>query len=167
MCIRDSLQTNIRNLIRTRAYLKVHDPRGYKSVAQNIAAGIEAAALELNLLMSAIKKNHDKLKFSNRRNNFQDRLKWQIGADEVTWQLFDERRRPFVVFELGPAVFIRSQAPDGANSNKVSISSLNCYNLQEHPVYKQLLGPRDIDSEINEPLIQVLWACLLYTSRCV
>ncbi|CUS23595.1 LAQU0S10e04060g1_1 [Lachancea quebecensis] len=152
-----NLQKTVKNLYRTRGFLKVHDPKGYEKVAQSIAAEIEATVLELNLLMSAIKKNHDRLKVSNVKGSSQDRLNWQIGADEVTWQLFDEFKNPFVSFELGPACFIRSQAPDGANSNKVSISSLECFNLQLNAVYKQLLGPHDNDNDTEKPMIQIVW----------
>ncbi|CAR23280.1 Hob2p [Lachancea thermotolerans CBS 6340] len=153
-----NLQKTVKNLYRTRGYLKVHDPKGYEKVAQSIAAEIEATVLELNLLMSAIKKNHDRLKVSNVKGSSQDRLNWQIGADEVTWQLYDEFKNSFVSFELGPACFIRSQAPDGANNNKVSISSLECFNLQKNAVYKQLLGPHDNDTDTEKPMIQILWA---------
>ncbi|SCU84945.1 LAFA_0D12970g1_1 [Lachancea sp. 'fantastica'] len=152
-----NLQKSIKNLDRTRAYLKMHDPQGYKKVAHLIATELDAAILELNLLMSAIKKNHDKLRLSGGSENHQDKLYWQIGADEVTWRLLDDQENDFVLFELGTASFYRSQALDGTNSNKITISSLSCFNLQKNAVYRKLLGPYEDTVENSKPLIEISW----------
>ncbi|CEP60584.1 Hob2p LALA0_S01e14246g [Lachancea lanzarotensis] len=152
-----NLQSSIKNLDRTRAYLKMYDTQGYEKVAHVIAIELDAAILELNLLMSAIKKNHDKLRLSGGSESHQDKLYWQIGADEVTWRLLDDQENDFVLFELGTASFFRSQALDGTNSNKVSITSLSCINLQKNVVYRNLLGPYESTTESLKPAIEISW----------
>ncbi|SCV01015.1 LANO_0F09714g1_1 [Lachancea nothofagi CBS 11611] len=152
-----NLQNSIKNLHRTRAYLRVNDPTCYDKVAQKIAAELDAAVLELNLLMTAVKKNHDKLKLSNGKDGTQDRVCWQIGADEVTWKLLDDQGENFVLFELGSTCYMRSQALDGTNNNKLVITSLECINLQESAVYKKLLSPYNAIVDVTKPLIQILW----------
>ncbi|SCV04307.1 LAME_0H17414g1_1 [Lachancea meyersii CBS 8951] len=151
------LQNSIKNLDRTRAYLRMHDPKGYRDVAQSIATELDSAVLELNLLMSAIKKNHDKMRLSNEYSDHQELLYWQIGADEVTWRLLDDQENDFVLFELGSTSFVRSQALDGTNSNRLTIKSLACFNLQKNAIYRNLLGPYEEIIESAKPLIEISW----------
>lgn len=154
-----NLQNKIRELYRTRGYLKLHDPRNYLLAAQDIAVEIQVTIMELDLLMTAIKRNYDSMKTTSKKAVRQSKLNWQVGADELTWRLFDENKKPFIVFELGPSTFIRSQGSEGANSNKISISTLRCFNLQQNPVYSELLSPLKEDSKYDElkPLIEILW----------
>lgn len=106
---------------------------------QELTFDIQTSTLKLTLLMTAIKKTYDRMGSGNRV--IQKRLRWQVGTDELIWELYDESKTPFVTIGLGPSTFIRSETSDGTNSNKVSISSLQCFNQQENPVYTELLAP--------------------------
>lgn len=154
-----NLQNKVRELYHTRGVLKLHDPQTYKRLALDIAIEIQATLFELGLLMTAIKRNYDTIKVSKKDKPGHNRLNWQIGADELIWELYDEKKMPFLTFGLGPSNFIRSQSSDGANSNKVSISTLQCFNLQADPVYREILSPYQEYSKFKEgrPLVEILW----------
>ncbi|SCU97983.1 LADA_0H09758g1_1 [Lachancea dasiensis] len=152
-----NIQNCIKNLHRSRSYLRLHDAEKYQEVAQRIALELDAAVLELNVLMSAIKNNYDKYRASDKQNSSQGTIYWQIGADKVTWKLLDSKDEDFVLFELGSTSFLRSQSLEGTNSNKLTISSLKCINLQERAVYRDLLSSYDESMSSMKPLIELKW----------
>ncbi|CAI4867471.1 APG_G0056860.mRNA.1.CDS.1 [Saccharomyces cerevisiae] len=152
-----ALQERIKELYYTRAYLKLHEPRLFMKSGQELTFDIQTSTLKLTLLMTAIKKTYDRMGSGNRV--IQKRLRWQVGTDELIWELYDESKTPFVTIGLGPSTFIRSETSDGTNSNKVSISSLQCFNQQENPVYTELLAPFYENSSYNKnaPMVEIFW----------
>ena len=152
-----ALQDRIKELYYTRAYLKLHEPRLFLKSGQELTFDIQTSTLKLTLLMTAIKKTYDRMGSGNRV--IQKRLRWQVGTDELIWELYDESKTPFVTIGLGPSTFIRSETSDGTNSNKVSISSLQCFNQQENPVYTELLAPFYENSSYNKnaPMVEIFW----------
>lgn len=152
-----ALQDRIKELYYTRAYLKLHEPRLFLKSGQELTFDIQTSTLKLTLLMTAIKKTYDRMGSGNRV--IQKRLRWQVGTDELIWELYDESKTPFVTIGLGPSTFIRSETSDGTNSNKVSISSLQCFNQQEHPIYTELLAPFYENSSYNKnaPMVEIFW----------
>ncbi|SCV03105.1 LAMI_0H05512g1_1 [Lachancea mirantina] len=154
------LQQKIRELYRMRGYLKIYDPQSYKQAAQEIAVEAQMSVIELELLMTAIKKNYDDCKRFSSKGAVQDKVTWQIRADELVWRLYDAHKKEFLIFELGPSSFVRSQGLDGSNSNKLKISTLRCFNLQKDPVYRELLAPYTEFSKYDETKasIEILWA---------
>lgn len=77
----------------------------------------------------------------------------------MIWELFDESKQSFVVFGLGASHFLRSETYYGSTSNKISISTLQCYNLQQKPIYKELLGPFESHPKFDhtKPFIEIKW----------
>lgn len=154
----ESLQRKIRALKYLDSYTRFHDPQTYSRCSQDILVEFQTTKLELNLLMSAIKQNYERLQFKSRYKK-NTRLSWRISADELIWELYDEAKNSFVVFGLGSSQFVRSESYYGSTSNKVSISTLQCYNLQETFVYKELLGPYEDHPKFDatKPFIEVSW----------
>ena len=154
----ESLQRKIRTLKHLDSYTRFHDPQAYSKSSQDILVEFQTTKLQLNLLMSAIKRNYDRLHFQSKskKNN---RFTWKIGADELIWELFDESKQSFVVFGLGASHFLRSETYYGSTSNKISISTLQCYNLQQKPIYKELLGPFESHPKFDhtKPFIEIKW----------
>ncbi|CAI4054007.1 hypothetical protein SKDZ_16G3730 [Saccharomyces kudriavzevii ZP591] len=152
-----ALQDRIKELYYTRAYLKLHDPRLFRKSGQELTFDIQTSTLKLTLLMTAIKKTYDRMGSGNRI--IQKKLRWQVGTDELIWELYDGSKTPFVTIGLGPSTFIRSETSDGTNSNKVSISSLQCFNQQQHPIYTELLAPFSENSSYNKnaPMAEIFW----------
>lgn len=152
-----TLQDRIKELYYTRAYLKVHDPKMFRKAGQELTFDIQTSTLKLTLLMTAIKKTFDKM--GSGKKSKQKKLMWQVGTDELIWELYDESKTPFVTIGLGPSTFIRSETSDGANSNKISISSLQCFNQQDNPVYTELLAPFFESSSYNKDasMVEIFW----------
>ncbi|CDO93938.1 unnamed protein product [Kluyveromyces dobzhanskii CBS 2104] len=154
----ESLQKKVRMLKYLDSYTRFHDPQTYRKCSQDILVEFQTTKLQLNLLMSAIKSNYDRLHLTgqSKRSN---RLTWKIAADELIWELFDENKQSFVVFGLGASHFLRSETYYGSTSNKISISTLQCYNLQPKTVYKELLGPFESHSKFDpaKPFIDISW----------
>lgn len=153
----ENLQNKVRKLKYLRSMEKLYDPKSHHKYEQEIAVSIQAAFLELNLLMNAIKRNYEKIKSDEKEKS--GRLNWLIGADHLIWELYGENKNPFITLRFETLKFMRSQDFDGANSNKISIKSLHCFNLQENQVYGELLLPYHEYSnfEGNNPLVQINW----------
>lgn len=154
----ENLQKKIRALKYLDSFTRFNDPITYSKCSQDILVEFQTAKLQLNLLMSAIKRNYDRLHFQNKsqKNN---RLSWWISADELMWELFDENKESFVVFGLGASHFVRTETYYGSTSNKISISTLQCYNIQPKTVYKELLGPFEKHSKFDpsKPFLEITW----------
>lgn len=151
------LQRKVKEQYYTREFLKVHDNLLFRKTEQELTFEIQATMLELSILMTAIKKNYDRVVSGSR--SAQKRLNWQIGTGELIWELYDDIKKPFITIGLGPSSFIRSQTFDGSNSNVITISSLQCFNQQEAPVYLELLSPDEKHPHyISEaPMIELFW----------
>lgn len=151
------LQRKVKEQYYTREFLKVHDNLLFRKTEQELTFEIQATMLELSILMNAIKKNYDRIVSGSRST--QKRLNWQVGTGELIWELYDDVRNPFITIGLGPSSFIRSQTFDGSNSNVVTISSLQCFNQQESPVYLELLSPdeKHVQYSTEAPMIELFW----------
>lgn len=152
-----SLQLKVKDLYYTREFLKVHDNVLYNRTVQELTFEIQTTLLELSILMTAIKKNYDRIVSGSKSS--QKKLNWHIGTDELIWELYDDQTKPFITIGLGPSNFIRSQTSDGSNSNVVAISSLQCFNQQESSVYLELLAPFEENSQYNKsvPMVEIFW----------
>lgn len=152
-----NLQRKVKEQYYTREFLKVHDNILYRKTAQELTFEIQATMLELSILMTAIKKNYDRVVSGNKST--QKKLNWHVGTDELIWELYDENKKPFITIGLGPSNFIRSQTSDGSNSNTVALSSLQCFNQQENPVYLELLAPFEENSQYLKdiPMVEIFW----------
>ncbi|QLL32087.1 hypothetical protein HG536_0C02560 [Torulaspora globosa] len=151
------LQRRVKELYYTREFLKVHDNVLFRQTEQELTFEIQATMLELSILMTAIKKNYDRMVSGGKST--QRKVHWQVGTGELIWELYDDNKKPFITIGLGPSNFVRSQAADGSNSNIVAISSLQCFNQQESPVYLELLSPYESHSLYNPklPMIEIFW----------
>lgn len=151
------LQRKVKELYYTREFLKVHDNILFRRTEQELTFEIQATTLELSILMTAIKKNYDRIVSGSRTTK--KKLNWQVGTGELIWELYDDVKNPFMTVGLGPSTFVRSQTFDGSNSNVVTISSLQCFNQQVSPVYLELLAPDEKNSQYNPeaPMIEIFW----------
>lgn len=149
-------QNRIRELFYTRSFLKVNKPTEYAKNSQIILQEIETSLLQLTVLMKAIKQNHDRLE------NFGDstrQMKWQVETDELIWELYDDINSPFVTIGLGPSSYARIETTQGLVTSRVSISSLQCFNLQKNAIFIELLAPFKDDPlyRENEPMVNIKW----------
>ncbi|CCK68419.1 Hob2p KNAG_0A07660 [Huiozyma naganishii CBS 8797] len=151
-----SLQTRVKDLYYIRAFLKVNDPKLYSKISADLIAEIQTSVLRLTVLMKAIKQTYDRLGSSTDRNR---RIKWQVGTDELIWELFDGEGRSFVTIGLGISTFLRTATAEGTASNRVSIVSLRCFNLQKNPVFIELLAPNEENSryDTKKPMVDISW----------
>lgn len=151
-----NLQKKIHELYYVRAFLKSHDASLFRRTSQDLTLEIQATVLELSVLMTAIKRNYDRL--GNEKTN-KKVLNWKVGTDELIWELYDENKEPFITIGLGPSSYVRSQTIDGSNSNIVAISTLQIYNQQQKPVYQQLVAPLDDHPRYSKdiPMLEVFW----------
>ncbi|QLQ82494.1 hypothetical protein HG537_0H02560 [Torulaspora globosa] len=151
------LQCKVKELYYTREFLKVHDNVLFRKTEQELTFEIQATMLELSILMTAIKKNYDRMVSGGKST--QRKVHWQVGTGELIWELYDDEKKPFITIGLGRSKFVRSQAADGSNSNIVAISSLQCFNQQESPVYLELLSPYESHSlyDVKLPMIEIFW----------
>lgn len=152
-----TLQRKVKDLYYTREFLKVHDHRLYNKTAQELTYEIQTTLLELSILMTAVKKNYDRLVSGSKSS--QKKLNWHIGTDELIWELYDDETKPFMTIGLGPSNYIRSQISNGLNSNMIAISSLQCFNQQEAPVYLELLAPFEDNPHYDKsiPMVELSW----------
>ncbi|CCH60065.1 hypothetical protein TBLA_0C02560 [Henningerozyma blattae CBS 6284] len=152
-----SLQRKVQDLLYTRAFLKSHDPELFARCQHDILSSIQATLVELSVLMNAIKQNYDKL--GKNESDIQKKVNWQVSANKIRWELFDENKKPFLTIHLGLFTYIRSEMPDGANSNVVNIQSLSCLNQQENTIFLELLAPFENNSlyKKDEPMIELFW----------
>lgn len=151
------LQRKVKEQYYTREFLKVHDNMLFRKTEQELTFEIQATLLELSILMTAIKKNYDRMVSGSKSS--QRKVNWQVGTEELIWELYDDDKKPFITIGLGLSSFVRSESTDGSNSNIVAISSLQCFNQQESPVYLELLSPFETHSLYNPkiPMIEVFW----------
>lgn len=151
------LQRKVKEQYYTREFLKVHDNLLFRKTEQELTFEIQATMLELSILMTAIKKNYDRIVSGSK--SIQRKVDWQVGTDELIWELYDDSKKPFITIGLGLSSFVRSQTSDGSNSNMIAISSLQCFNQQEMPVYLELLSPYESHSlyDPNIPMIEIFW----------
>lgn len=154
----ESLQSKIRALKYLDSFTRFHDPHAYQKCSQDILVELHTTKLELYLLMSAIKQNHDRLQVKN-KSKLVNRLLWDISADELVWELFDEAKKSFVVFGLGPFQYRRSESYYGSTSNMIDISTLQCFNIQDDCIYRELLGPYENHPKFDssKSFIKISW----------
>lgn len=151
------LQKKVQDLLYTRAFLKYHKPTVFARHSLDLLNSLQATLLELSVLMSAIRQTYNRMGKSKRDR--QTKTNWQVGANKIRWELFDENNKPFVNIHLGSSTYIRSQIPDGANSNLLKIDSLKCINQQEKPTFVDLLAPFENHPNYDKdiPMIQIFW----------
>lgn len=149
-------QDKVRDLFYTRAFLKVNNPKLYATHSQVILEEIETSLLQLTVLMKAIKQNHDRLGNADEGSRL---LKWQVETDELIWELYDDKNSPFVTIGLGPSTYTRTEASQGLVTNRVAISSLQCFNLQKNAIFVELLAPFKEHSlyQDNAPMVDISW----------
>ncbi|CAL9736649.1 protein YPR117W [Monosporozyma servazzii] len=149
-------QDKVRNLFYTRSFLKVNNPKLYSKHSQDMLEEIGTSLLQLTVLMKAIKQNHDRLGNSNDGSR---ELKWQIETDELIWELYDDKNLPFVTIGLGPSTYTRTETSQGLVTNRVAISSLHCFNLQNNAIFVELLAPFKENSlyQNDEPMVGISW----------
>lgn len=149
-------QDRIRKLFYTRSFLKVNNPSDYAKNSQLLLREIETSLLQLTVLMKAIKQNHDRLE--NVGDNVRQ-MKWQVETDELLWELYDDVNSPFVTIGLGPSVYTRTETTQGLVTSQISISSLQCFNLQKNAIFIELLAPFRDDPlyKENEPMVKIKW----------
>ncbi|KAG0666981.1 hypothetical protein C6P45_000153 [Maudiozyma exigua] len=152
------LQTQIKELYYTRAFLKQYKPKTYARVSDDMKEQGHLTALKLTVLMTAIKKNYDTM-CAKKSSSSNQKLTWTVGTDELIWKLFDDHSKPFITIGLSPSTFTRTETSDGVNVNKVSINALSCFNQQESPVFTQLLAPFKTHNLYDEsiPMIEIYW----------
>ena len=149
-------QDRIRELFYTRSFLKVNNPSDYAKNSQQLLQEIETSLLQLTVLMKAIKQNHDRLE------NVGDsvrQMKWLVETDELIWELYDDVNSPFVTIGLGPSAYIRTETTQGLVTSRISITSLQCFNLQKNAIFIELLAPFK-DNPLykeNEAMVNVKW----------
>ncbi|KAG7661952.1 uncharacterized protein J8A68_004555 [[Candida] subhashii] len=127
---------------------------------------VERMRWELLLLMKGLRLRHKSKAKQTARY-------WDIVADQVIWHLLDDNREPFIDFALAGARYHRVDSIDGSKFNKVEISMVQGFNLQNKTVYPQLLTPyleeKVIQSEqernregcTNEkPIVSIAWTML-------
>lgn len=151
------LQARIKELYYTRAFLKQHKPKLYVKVSDDIKRESQITALKLTILMTAIKKNYNAI--CGISSSTGQKLTWRIGTDELIWKLFDDKNKPFITIGLSPSTYSRTETSNGVNSNKISISALNCFNQQDKPIFSLLLAPFKDHSLYDEsiPMIDIFW----------
>ncbi|KAL6949110.1 hypothetical protein ACO0QE_001600 [Hanseniaspora vineae] len=149
------LQNKIRDIHYQRGVLKLTDPDMYNELCQEIEAELQSTRFELIMIMSSLKKNFAKM----RGLKHSTKLLWIISADDIIWEMYHDNNDSFITFGLGHTLFQRTEDSDGANTNKVSISSLRCFNLQQNPVYVDLLAPYEENGTktVPGPLLEILW----------
>ncbi|KAI8399626.1 Golgi-body localization protein domain [Nakaseomyces glabratus] len=152
-----NLQDRVRNMYHVRAYMKLNEPSTYNEFLPLINFEAQVSIIKLTLLMTAIKETYNKLG-SNDTSNPQ-KLVWQISTEDLIWELFDEKKSPFVTIGLGPSKFIRVETSDGNNTNVVSINSLKCFNQQENPIFSELFAPDFQHSHYHKdmPMVEISW----------
>ncbi|CAI5759159.1 unnamed protein product [Candida verbasci] len=123
---------------------------------------MEKSKLELLFIMKA-------LRMRNKSTAKQSTRYWSILCDQVIWHFLDDERKPFVDFALANAKYGRVDLIDGTNVNKFEISMIQGFNLQDKPIYPELLTPI-IDEKILQqkrhscldevPVISMSWVLL-------
>ena len=149
------LQNKIRDIHYQRSVLKLTDPDMYNELCQEIEAELQSTRFELIMIMSSLKKTFAQM----RGLKHSTKLLSIISADDIIWEMYHDNNDSFITFGLGHTLFQRTEDSDGANTNKVSISSLRCFNLQQNPVYVDLLAPYEEDGTkvVPGPLLEILW----------
>ncbi|EAZ63310.2 mitochondrial protein, partial [Scheffersomyces stipitis CBS 6054] len=130
---------------------------------------LEKHKFELTVLMKGLRMRSTKSKSHKQHSKH-----WNILADQVIWHFLDDNREPFVDIALASSRFARIDSFDGSNKNKLEITMIQGFNLQQNAVYPELLRPflegKDMDARENqghhttcskqEPIISMDWKML-------
>ncbi|KAK6461843.1 mitochondrial protein from FMP27-domain-containing protein [Scheffersomyces coipomensis] len=166
-----NLQFTIReytNLLLKLDFKSIDVSKKEKEQLRILELELERSKVELNVLMKGLGSRY-KATSTKQSSRF-----WNILADQVIWHMLDENREPFIDFALASSRYTRIDSLDGSNINKVEISMIQGFNLQEKAVYPELLRPylegKDVNSpEVKEsigkcveqhPIIQMTWKML-------
>ncbi|GAV48241.1 hypothetical protein ZYGR_0I05380 [Zygosaccharomyces rouxii] len=152
-----NLQRRVKEQYYTREFLKLHDAATFRKTSKLLTLEIRTTLLELFIIMTAIKKNYDNLVKSHRAGR--SRLEWRVAADELIWQMFDDKKKPFTTIALSSSTFVRHEALDGTNTNTVSLSSVHVFNQQENPTYVEIVVPFDSHPRYSKdvPMVEISW----------
>lgn len=149
-------QNKIKKMFYIRDYLKTNNPQRYAKNSTLLLNEIESSILQLTILIRAIKENYNRIGETGKATNY---LIWQVGTDKLIWKLYDDYSKPFVTIGLSSSIFVRKESNKGVITNKVAISTLKCFNMQDNSIYLELLAPfeNNVLYDNNKPMVNVSW----------
>lgn len=152
-----NLQRRVKEQYYTREFLKFHNLATFRKSSKILTLEIRTTLLELFIIMTAIKKNYDNLVKGHKTGK--RRLEWRVSSDEIIWQMFDDKKKPFTTIVLSSSTFVRYEELDGTNTNIVSLSSVHIFNQQENPTYVEIVVPFDTHSRYSRevPMVELSW----------
>ncbi|GAV53257.1 hypothetical protein ZYGR_0AI05410 [Zygosaccharomyces rouxii] len=152
-----NLQRRVKEQYYTREFLKLHNVSTFRKSSKILTLEIRTTLLELFIIMTAIKKNYDNLVKGHKTGK--RRLEWRVSADELIWQMFDDKKKPFTTIVLSSSTFVRYEALDGTNTNIVSLSSVHVFNQQEKPTYVEIVVPFNTHPRYMKdvPMVEISW----------
>lgn len=125
-------------------------------MASNLELEVAKRRLELSTIMRGLGLRNMKLSTNKRASK-----SWLISVDQIIWHLLDDDRTPFIDLALANAKFKRVDAMDGSNRNKVEVSMIQGFNLQEKAVYPELLSPvYEETRDESIPIVLMTWRML-------
>lgn len=160
-----TLQERIRQLDEIKTHFHVHeqylDRRGWRD---RIALERDLAACEdeLFFIMKAITTSQRKMNERTDSSQPNGLLKWFVAAKEIVWHLTKEEE-PLAEFQLGNALFERTDVSDGSNHNYMEIDKIRGLSLLPNAIYPEIVGPfKDLKNPIDEadPMFRVKWHML-------
>ncbi|XBW34496.1 hypothetical protein QEN19_000041 [Hanseniaspora menglaensis] len=151
-----SLQKKIRAVRFERSIMKANDPESFAEIRDVVEKELDADRFELAYLMTSLKKNmvSNKKKGNTNKSN---KVIWNISADDIIWDLYENHDKPFITFGLGFSSYQRTSYSDGSNSNKLILSTLHCFNLDQNSLYSELISPFKDYNKTKAPIIEIFW----------
>ncbi len=156
-----SLQEKIRQLDDLRLQYELHsvelDEEGMKEL-RAIEVELINSQEELYLLMKAITASQEK----KHKTESKVPLKLIATADEVTWVMQENNRKPICEWKLSNVHSIRTTKEENGSINTLEIDRVVVINRLPSPVFKELISPyiregrRPVDFSRNK-MIRVYW----------
>lgn len=68
-------------------------------------------------------------------------LRWGLAAKEIVWHLMTDDKEPLAEFQLGDALYERTDNIDGSNYNLIEVRSIYGLNLLPSALYPEMIAP--------------------------
>lgn len=157
----EMLQNRIRQLSEIKTHFHVNeeslDRQGWEDrigLEQDLAGCEDELFFIMKAITTAQRKNDERTEGAQTNGI----LKWYLSAQEVVWHLTKEAGVPLAEFQLGNAVYERTDNSDGSNTNCVEVDRIHGLSLLPTAIYPEIIAPYTaaFDAESRPAHIQML-----------
>lgn len=140
----EMLQERIRQLHEIKTHFHINekhlDLQGWEdriALDQDLASCEDELFFMMKAITTAQRKADERTEGS--QNN--GVLRWYLSAAEIVWHLRQEENVPLAEFQLGNAIYERTDNSDGSNYNSVEIDRIEGLSLLPTAIYPEIIAP--------------------------